>query len=56
MSKPVETTSNNTSSESSSNKSSSNEQQKYDDFAKLQKEHPEWFVGDTYVGEFRSGL
>lgn len=27
-----------------------NEQQKYDDFAKLQKEHPEWFVGDTYVG------
>ena len=55
MSKPVETTSNNTSSESSSNKSSSetssNEQQKYDDFAKLQKEHPEWFVGDTYVGD-----
>ena len=46
MSKPVETSSNKSSSETSSN-----EQQKYDDFAKLQKEHPEWFVGDTYVGD-----
>ena len=32
------------------NDTTNNEQQKYDDFAKLQKEHPEWFVGDTYVG------
>lgn len=32
------------------NDTNNNEQQKYDDFAKLQKEHPEWFVGDTYVG------
>lgn len=33
------------------NDTTNNEQQKYDDFAKLQKEHPEWFVGDTYVGD-----
>ncbi len=50
-------TSNNQQQNSSSNTSSDSNattsiatQADYDNFAKLQKEHPEWFVGDTYVG------
>lgn len=31
-------------------------QSQYDEFAKNQKEHPEWFAGNTYTGGFKTGL
>lgn len=49
MNKVQENTNTNTTT-NTNNDTNNNEQQKYDNFAKLQKEHPEWFVGDTYVG------
>lgn len=49
MNKVQDNTNTNTTT-NTNNDTTNNEQQKYDDFAKLQKEHPEWFVGDTYVG------
>lgn len=33
-----------------SNTNQNSTQQQYNNFAKMQKEHPEWFVGDIYVG------
>ena len=40
----------NTNTNTDTNANQTSAQQQYNDFAKMQKEHPEWFVGDTYVG------